>query len=413
MNIRFKMPRRFRTLNGRTMVKELMMTFIGTTLSIILTFGTAHYVDRRNAKATGRQTAMMVIHDMDNTTKQLKDMAKEEESYYEMANYLIVNSDRIDSLDEDTMYYLFDYITANSENDKPYAVDESSEKVFLSSSESWKNIDNAAFIDAVHDFYACRHEHDDVINNSPYFRKPVNSEATYMFLRDHSGEEANYNEVMKTFAENNDVMYYLENASYRQRYYSQLAEEFQRMSDRCKFTMGITDEELEEYVKNQTRTGRNVMERELIGKWILQNTDEKFNSLEFLDNHTIERKDIKHIYYPVFTGHLDISTFSNGTWELRNDSLIINLALYHKYKIDQSQIKPKPGKEKDFERHIKEFDEIYKNKQKENQKNKEEERLSFYATINPSGNKIELALDEEDENGKKRTSVIYITKDKE
>ena len=414
MNAKFRMPKLSELLKKSTMVKELMMTFIGTTLSIILTFGTAHYVDQKNAKATGRQTAMMVIHDMDNTTKQLKDLAKEEEKYYEMAKYLIEHLDEIDSLSEDTMYYLFDYITSSSENDKPFVIDESSEKVFLSSPESWKNIDNAAFIDAVHDFYALRHTHDDIINNSPYFRKPINSEATYLFFLEHSEDNMNYNQIIKLFAEKKDVIYYLENASYRQRYFSQLAEESERISDRCKFTMGITDEELEEYVKNQTRTGRNVMEHELIGKWSIRNSDEAYSCLEFFADHTLKNKGKRFYYDPAFTGHLDISTVSNGTWELQGDSLIMYLDHRFEYEIDSTQIKSKPGKEKDFEKNIREYNEFYKEKQNERKKDKEKERSAFFATINLSGNKIELKGEVEDkESGKKDTGAFFITKEKE
>lgn len=413
MNIKFRMPKLSLLLSKHTMVKELMMTFIGTTLSIILTFGTAHYVDQRNAKATGRQTAMMVIHDMDNTTKLLKDMAKEEEKYYKITKYLIENMDEIDSLSEDTMYYIFDYITSSSENDKPFVVDESSEKVFLSSQDSWKNINNAAFIDAVHDFYALRHTHDDIINNSPYFRKPVDSDATYLYFLEHAEDDINYNQIIKLFAEKKDVIYYLENASYRQRYFSQLAEETQRISDRCKFTMGITDEELEEYVENQTRTGRSVMEHELIGKWSFRNSDEAYAALEFLEDHTLKNKGKRFYYNPAYTGHLDISTVSNGTWELQGDSLIICLDHRFEYKIDSTHIKSKPGKEKDFERTIREYNEFYKEKQDERKKEKEKERTAFYATINPSGNKIELKGEVEDEDSDEtEIATTYITKEK-
>ena len=63
------MPKMYQHFVRNSMMKELFMTFIGATLSIVLTFGTAHYIDLREKKALGRQTAMMVIHDMDNTSR--------------------------------------------------------------------------------------------------------------------------------------------------------------------------------------------------------------------------------------------------------------------------------------------------------------------------------------------------------
>ena len=54
MNVKFKMPKFGRQLMGKTWQKELGLTIIGTTLSIILTFGTAQYFEYRNKVANGR-----------------------------------------------------------------------------------------------------------------------------------------------------------------------------------------------------------------------------------------------------------------------------------------------------------------------------------------------------------------------
>ena len=42
MNVKFKMPKFDRQLTGKGWWKELALTFIATTISIVLTFGTAH-----------------------------------------------------------------------------------------------------------------------------------------------------------------------------------------------------------------------------------------------------------------------------------------------------------------------------------------------------------------------------------
>ena len=62
--IRIRMPK-WQAIRSADWAKELLMTFIGATLSIILTFGTAHFLDQKQQREDGRQTAMMVIHDME------------------------------------------------------------------------------------------------------------------------------------------------------------------------------------------------------------------------------------------------------------------------------------------------------------------------------------------------------------
>ena len=117
MNIKFRMPKLNHNLKKSSMMKELLMTFIATTLSIVLTFGTAHYLDQKAKKDLGRQTAMMVIHDMDNTVKLLKELAKEEENESNTARYIIDHLDMIDSLEYDSICKVLQYISPFSDAD--------------------------------------------------------------------------------------------------------------------------------------------------------------------------------------------------------------------------------------------------------------------------------------------------------
>ena len=92
------MPKMYQHFVRNSMMKELFMTFIGATLSIVLTFGTAHYIDLREKKALGRQTAIMVIHDMDNTVELLKELGKDEKENVELTRYVMDHYDTMESI---------------------------------------------------------------------------------------------------------------------------------------------------------------------------------------------------------------------------------------------------------------------------------------------------------------------------
>lgn len=98
MNVKIRMPKKYQHFVRNSMMKELFMTFIGATLSIVLTFGTAHYIDLREKKALGRQTAMMVIHDMDNTVELLKELGKDEKENVELTRYVMDHYDTMESI---------------------------------------------------------------------------------------------------------------------------------------------------------------------------------------------------------------------------------------------------------------------------------------------------------------------------
>ena len=71
--ISFK-PNKIQSLWG----KGFFTSVLGTTVSILLTFGTSALIESKEEKDAQRQTAMMVIHDIDMCVDQLEEMAKDE-----------------------------------------------------------------------------------------------------------------------------------------------------------------------------------------------------------------------------------------------------------------------------------------------------------------------------------------------
>ena len=59
--------------------KSVLTSVLGTTISILLTFGTSALIERKVKADVQRQTAMMVIHDIDVCVAQMEEMAKDEE----------------------------------------------------------------------------------------------------------------------------------------------------------------------------------------------------------------------------------------------------------------------------------------------------------------------------------------------
>jgi len=98
MNVKFKLPKFGRKLTGGGMVKELLLTTLATTISIVLTFGTAHFVEQRQTAQAQRQTAMMLIHDIDASVAIVEELAENEEKQKVAIQYVIDHLDQIDSL---------------------------------------------------------------------------------------------------------------------------------------------------------------------------------------------------------------------------------------------------------------------------------------------------------------------------
>ena len=62
--MKFKMPKFEHDQKGKGWLKELLMTTLATTISIVLTFGTAAILERKQQEDNRRQITLMVISDI-------------------------------------------------------------------------------------------------------------------------------------------------------------------------------------------------------------------------------------------------------------------------------------------------------------------------------------------------------------
>ena len=67
MNIKLHTPKSMQSGSGLTSTKQFLLSLIATTISIILTFGTAALIDHFKKEAAKKEMVMMVISDFDKT----------------------------------------------------------------------------------------------------------------------------------------------------------------------------------------------------------------------------------------------------------------------------------------------------------------------------------------------------------
>ena len=129
-----------------TWLKDLLVAFAATTLSIILTFGTTGIVNRVRQKQERKLTALMVMGSIEQFARQLEEIEKDTAHRDSIATWLL-------SIPvEDVVKYgdsLF--IDALSETIDLSAVtyDRTAETIFSSNIGTWKNMGNFKFINSV------------------------------------------------------------------------------------------------------------------------------------------------------------------------------------------------------------------------------------------------------------------------
>jgi hypothetical protein len=141
--------------------KNLLYTVLGTTISIILTFGTNALIQQHRKAKDRKMTAMMVIGNIEVFAENLENNANRMGWNDTLATYLLsIPMDSIDFVSQDTLRYCVNSVTAFF----TLSHDKSTESIFSNSIDTWKNLGNFEFIENVGNCFASIHSMEEIYN---------------------------------------------------------------------------------------------------------------------------------------------------------------------------------------------------------------------------------------------------------
>ena len=306
---------------------SFFVTVLGTAIGVALTFVVSGILERRNKAQAQRLTAIMVIHDIDNTIDIVKKMKEEEERNGELLRFALKQRDHLEGMPFDTLASIPDVLV---DSRSVFSFDTSKEKIFNSDLDTWQNLGNMAFLDNVQTFYHYRKRAQDAMNESTVWERPIPNEE-YMQLIMGSGwvTEEEFAAILQPLLEEklheNRVVYYINVSSSRLDYLTQLIDYWTGLNDENKFLMGLTDQELEDYVNNINKKGVSLTKSKLLGHWVLT-IGEQTNEYDFHGDH---RYDFSVDYASsfrqmrFFAGRLKMTLSYSGEWAFQGDSLVL------------------------------------------------------------------------------------------
>ncbi len=389
--------------------KGFLTSLMGTTISILLTFGTSALVDSKQKADTQRQTAMMVIHDIDVCIDQMEEMAKDEEKRNNAIQYVLAHLDQTASLPEDTielaLEMLIDYNPANN------IFDDAKENIFKSSQDIWSNLDNMAFIDNMENFYDQRREVSGNLEKNPIFVHPISYDEYIEMTRNSEGYRLDEVAVLKEKLKDPKVKFYVDLSTIRTRAYRTFAQMWKDISDRNKFIMNISDEELAEYIKNSQRSGIPISQRELMGQWEREVNGNEHYYYHFLEEDSFCIEDVMLYPNPVYNNDIIITYIFGGKWSLKNDTLFMVCAPKSaEVKLDTSRITYRPEMRDSVKHMIRKLD-IAAWKESLRKSPERDSIDTFHVPTKKARDKIEM-IESRDKDGNVNSRYLKRVKDK-
>ena len=390
--------------------KGFLTSVMGTTISIILTFGTSALVERKVKADIQRQTAMMVIHDIDVCVDQMEEMAKDEEERNNAVQYILAHLDQIATMPEDTI--LLAMVMLANYDDNYTIFDNAKENIFKSSQDIWSNLDNMAFIDNMETFYRERKEIESLMSKSPVFTEPITFDEWNQIQIDSktNNYRVDYAALLKEKLKDSKVQFYIDYSSARTRLYRNYAQSWRDISDRNKFIMDISDEELAEYIKNSQRSGSSVSKRDLTGQWERKAEGSRDYCYEFLENDSFTIKSIMHCANPFYNDEIIVTYIYGGKWNLKDDTLFMeNSPNNVEVKLDTSRITYRPEMRDTVRRFIRNMN-IMAWKESLQKSLERSRRDTFPVTTNKAHDKIEIVVSQDDD-GSVKSQYLKRVKD--
>ena len=337
MNAKFKMPKFGRNLTLKGSFKELLMTFLGTTISIVLTFGTSALLDNREKAAQQRQTAIMSVYDIDEIIRMLKEDLKKETAFSEVTYYLFTHQEELDSISSDSLKMAVAYLVEDVTTQPKWA-DDSKEKAFSGNIEVRENMKYTQFYDNIRESYRLRRELLGCIEKDIEFSRPISDADYHQFIQqldfgdfDTDGnlsENASRSLLRRAFQQNTTSLY-LRYFFKRREAYSYYISHLVHLNRENKFMADITDDDLAEYVKKNVDKTMPATAQQLIGTWEYQLLDNDVFHYKLKKDQTVElicdavnKLDLylqdEEMYVPIL---VPTSTRLKGHWRLDGDSL--------------------------------------------------------------------------------------------
>ena len=198
--------------SGISSFKQLLLSFVATTISIALTFGTAAFLDNKKKESDKREMVMMILNDFDKSIAQLEALDSSAVAAFEAQLSIIEHPETF----ENSKIELIS-LEADCKSEPSKTV----ESIFSSNIETINTLGNILFAEKVSGFY-------------------LNRQQLYNIMKEASQEAFNEEDGITTSFENlkkynlSDLIFLCESFT------SKLKE----INEQCKQMMNVTDAEI-------------------------------------------------------------------------------------------------------------------------------------------------------------------------
>ena len=242
MNVKFKMPK-LSNLLKKSWASELLMTFLGTTISIVLTFGTATWVEHRQQMKNRRQTAMMVISNINVFGENMRYIDSTLVKWSSTLRYIAeLPRDSVLNLSTDDANAFLSAMFGAMLLQR----DKTAENIFTSDISTWRDVGNLRFISGVGECYSFIND----IEKNYRIQLERKGELRQRFFEDYYNEQMTGGECVAALLDMKGTKYFINDFTGSFVYYFEESINNLLQMNRINMQLiGVTPEEVMNFIK--------------------------------------------------------------------------------------------------------------------------------------------------------------------
>lgn len=155
MNVKLHTPKSLQSGSGISTMKQLFLSLVATTISIVLTFGTAALIERSKKADEKHEMVMVILNDMSKSITHLEEIDSAASQAFETQLHILHHPETFDVKKYDLMLMQAAYLNPTSST---------VENIFSSNIETINTLGNITFTEVVSDFYFLRRQYSDIID---------------------------------------------------------------------------------------------------------------------------------------------------------------------------------------------------------------------------------------------------------
>ena len=220
MNVKLHTPKSMKMGSGMSSAKQFFLSLLATTISIVLTFGTAGIIDHHKKVSAKKEMVMMVLNDFDKTIDVVQKADTSLLEVRRLQQELATHPEQFDSL-------RFNIARGVGFVDEEFP--ETIENIFSTSIETFNTIGDVNFVNDVSSFYICRRKYKEKLLNE--LKKEMEEKSFVLSLKDL---------LSVSFPE----YVYLNKA---------FLEDMKQYRDRCMKMMKVSEKDMSKFSKQQDK----------------------------------------------------------------------------------------------------------------------------------------------------------------